>query len=180
MKNSFRRCITIFTHLIGQGSVAFHVDFLYDLLKAAQANASNQSQKDELKETKEKATQGRVSKIGIGNGHQNGPAWNEERRMSNAGPESNISSPEQIHVFQIEGRRKQKDEPHDKSDEYPIIAVSRWKQRHLNGFQIIQGFGESLPQFLLQTAAAFLDWTSGTSKQCFPGKAGLIFIRMEP
>ena len=45
-----------------------------------------------------------------------------------------------------------------------------WKQQHLNAMQLIQAFVESLPQFLLQTAAAFLDWTNGTSKQCFPGE----------
>ena len=47
--------------------------------------------------------------------------------------------------------------------------LGTWKQQHLNALQMIQAFGESLPQFMLQTAAAFLDWTSGTAKQCFPG-----------
>ena len=47
--------------------------------------------------------------------------------------------------------------------------LGAWKQQHLKAIQMIQAFGESLPQFMLQTAAAFLDWTSGTAKQCFPG-----------
>ena len=48
-------------------------------------------------------------------------------------------------------------------------AIGKWKQHHLKAMQLIQAFGESLQQFLLQTATAFLNWTDGTMHQCFPG-----------
>ena len=54
----------------------------------------------------------------------------------------------------------------------PIPSQSSYlvdKESHLQSLQIIQAFVESFPQFLLQTAALFIKWTSGTDGQCFPG-----------
>ena len=80
-----------------------------------------------------------------------------------------------VKIAGLDNRRKNVAEKSNAGLEEEVIGsfadspIGKWKQRHLNAMQLIQAFGESLPQFLLQTAAAFLDWTDGTAKQCFPG-----------
>ena len=61
--------------------------------------------------------------------------------------------------------------PDEAVDDNPPLPFHAWKTRHLESMQVIQAFVESFPQFLLQTTAIFIKWTSGSDTQCFPSES---------
>ena len=101
-KTKIRRCCVVSLHLLGLGSLVFHLDYLADL----------------------------ISQI----------------------PHSQKRRP---------GQRREERQRTD--------AILFYKERNLESMQLIQAFVEAFPQFILQTAALFITWTSGTETQCFPG-----------
>ena len=165
MGSRLRRCCTILLHVIGMGGFAFHLDYLVEMLNNFRHKFGRRLSNEVGSPSRPRT---RASRPGSNNGKKgmddvtkasdnDGDDGDDHREKANNNNNNNNNNSE-VDIL-----------------DFSESPLGRWKQRHLNAMQMIQAFGESLPQFMLQTAAAFLDWTSGTANQCFPGTSGVKF-----